>query len=397
MMKKFKIPAIVFGGGMNGLGVVRNLGRNGVTAYCVVDRKDPVMSSGFCRKSYVVAHIQESVSVLRAFLMKIAKNLDDYAVLFSTNDLYSLHLSYLKGEFEGKYHVPLPSYKIVKTLVNKREFYQSISKCSIPHPKTYFPESHKDAKQISKEIRYPVFVKPSMSQTFSLKFHRKGFVATSEKDLMKYYLFAENHKVDVIFQEIIPGLSGRNMFGVEAYLDRNHYAKGLFGYIRLRGWPPVFGSTCLRESISLKELANSYVMVENYLRILGYYGLMEAEWKRDPRDGIFKLLEINARQSMQNSLPARCGVNLVLMAYLDAIGEKVRYVDDYVEDFRWIDFLSNLQSIIKSKVSMTKLLGSLQKVKEWSFFAADDPKPWVASSLDTLEIVARRVLGLAKA
>jgi predicted ATP-grasp superfamily ATP-dependent carboligase len=396
MMKRFKIPAIVLGGGMNGLGVIRNLGRNGVNVYCIVDKNDPVISSGFCTKSHVVSHIQESASVLRAFLMKIAKNFADCPVLFSTNDLYSLHLAYLKDELEDNYYVPLAPHKVVKTLVNKREFYQSISKYSIPHPKTYFPESQQDVKRISKEIEYPVFVKPSMSQIFSLKFRRKGFVATSKEDLTNYYSFVVNHKVDVIFQEIIPGLSGRNMFGVEAYFDKNHYAKGLFSYIRLRGWPPVFGSTCLRESVSMKELAKPYIMVENYLRGLGYSGLMEAEWKKDHKNGVFKLLEINARQSMQNSLPARCGVNLVLMAYLDAIGEKVRSVDNYVEGCRWIDFVGNLQSVMKSKTSMKELLTSLEKVKEWSFFAVDDLEPWIRSSLDTLKIGTQRIFRLAE-
>lgn len=39
-MKKYKIPAIVSGGGMNGLGTVKNLGRYGVPTFCVADTKD---------------------------------------------------------------------------------------------------------------------------------------------------------------------------------------------------------------------------------------------------------------------------------------------------------------------------------------------------------------------
>jgi D-aspartate ligase len=392
-MKRFKIPAIVFGGGMNGLGVVRNLGRNGIDVYCVVDKKDPVINSVFCGKCYVVSHIQESVSVLRAFLAKIERDLTDYAVLFSTNDLYSLHLSYLKDELEGNYYVPLASYDVVKTLVNKKEFYQSISKYSLPHPTTYFPESRQDVKRISKQMEYPVFVKPSISQTFSLKFRKKGFIANSEEELIGYYVLAANHKIDVIFQEVIPGLDARNMFGVEAYFDKNHYPKAAFAYCRLRGWPPVFGSTCLRESISMSRLGNSYVAIENYLRHLGYYGLMEAEWKKDSRDDTFKLLEINARQSMQNSLPARCGVNLILVAYLDAIG-KVGHMGNYLKGVRWIDFLSDIRSVLKSNTSIKDWIISLRNVREWSFFAVDDLEPWIRSSLDTLKTATQRVLRL---
>lgn len=395
-MKKFKVPAIVFGGDINGLAVVRNLGRNGVTVYCIVDRKDPVTYSRFCKKYYIIPHIEESKFTLRKLLAKIEKNLNDYAVLFPTSDLYSLHLSYLKDELEGSYFVPLASYEVVKTLVNKKEFYQSLSKYSVPHPTTFFPESPEDVKRISKEMEYPVFIKPSVSQIFSYKFDKKGFVANSEKDLMRYYLLAAKHNIDVVFQEVIPGLAAKNIFGIEGYFDKNHYPKAFFAYCRLRGWPPVFGNTCLRESISISEITTPHMATENYLHRLGYYGLMEAEWKKDSRDSSFKLLEINARQSMQNSLPARCGINLVLIAYLETIGEKVIYMNNYKKGIRWMDFLSDIQSVVKTDISIKDWMISLKDVEEWSFFAIDDLKPWIMSSLNNMNKITRRVSSIVE-
>ena len=133
-MNKHNVPAIVFGGGVNGLGVVRNLGRNGVDVHCVVDERDAVTHSKFCKKYYVVPHIQESKTVLRKFLFRIEEDLTDYAVLFPTSDLYSLHLSDLKEELEGSYYIPLASADVVRTLVEKEKFYRSLCKYSVPHP-----------------------------------------------------------------------------------------------------------------------------------------------------------------------------------------------------------------------------------------------------------------------
>ena len=45
------------------------------------------------------------------------------------------------------------------------------------------------------------------------------------------------------------------------------------------------------------------------------------EFKRDPRDGRFCLMEVNARHWKWHGLAARCGVNLSLAAYRDAIGD----------------------------------------------------------------------------
>jgi len=390
-MKKFKVPAIVFGGGTNGLGVVRNLGRNGVIVYCVADRKDPVRYSRFCKKYYMIPNIHENKSILRRFLVNIEK-LNDRAVLFPASDLYSLHLSELKEELEGNYYVPLPSHEVVRTLVDKKEFYQSLSECGVPHPITYFPDSPEGVRRMSNEIKYPVFIKPSMSHEFWPKFGRKGFVANSADELMGYYLAALNHRIAVIFQEVIPGLAAKNIYGIEGYFDKNYNLKAFFAYCRLRGWPPIFGNTCLRESISISDVIAPYTTTKSYLRHLKYHGLMEAEWKMDPRDGVFKLLEINARQSMQNSLPTRCGINLILLTYLDAIGEKITYINNYEKGIKWISFFEDLQSVIETHVSMTDWIFSLKAVKEWSFFAMDDFSPWIMSSFETARAMIRRFL-----
>ena len=375
---------------MNGLGVIRNLGRNGVDVYCVVNKKDEAIYSRFCKKYYTIPNIQKSKSILRRFLVN--KKLNNCAVLFPTSDLYSLHLSELKEELEGNYYLPLSSHEIVRTLVDKREFYRSLSECGVPHPITYIPEDTEDVRRISNEIKYPVFIKPSMSQQFSNIFRRKGFVAKSAEELMHYYLLALNHKLEVIFQEVIPGLAAKNIYGIEGYFDKNHDPKAFFAHCRLRGWPPVFGNTCLRESISISDVIVPHTITKNYLQHLKYHGLIEAEWKMDPRNGVFKLLEINARQSMQNSLPARCGINLSLIAYLDSIGKEIEYTEDYETGIKWAFLFDDLRSTIKTSKNMTikEWVSSLHGIKEWAYFSADDPVPWIINPLFNFSSLLRR-------
>ncbi len=380
-MKKFKVPAIVFGGGINGLGVVRNLGKHGVPVYCVVENRECVRYSRFCKKYFVVPNIHQSTSILRRFL-KGNKELEG-GVLFPAGDLYALCLSELKEELDYSYYMPVSSYKVVRTLADKKEFYHSLSRFNVPHPLTYFPESIQDVRRISKEFNYPVFVKPSNSLGFWAKFQSKGFVANSHNELMKYYLLTLKHGIDVIFQEVIPGLAGKNIYGIEGYCDKNSDPKAVFAHCRLRGWPIVFGNTCLRESILIKNINVPYETTIRYLKLLKYHGLMEAEWKRDPRDGVFKLLEINPRQSMQNCLPARCGINLILVAYLDVIGEEIRNFGSYEIGVKWMDFFNDLASTMENKIPLTEWISSLKNVKEFSFFAVDDLLPWIMSSLYT--------------
>ena len=57
-----------------------------------------------------------------------------------------------------------------------------------------------------------------------------------------------------------------------------------------------------------------------FLAALGYRGLSQVEFKRDPRDGRYKLMEINPRLYQWHGLAAACGVDLPRLAYCDLLG-----------------------------------------------------------------------------
>ena len=51
------------------------------------------------------------------------------------------------------------------------------------------------------------------------------------------------------------------------------------------------------------------------LQRIGWQGMASAEYKLDPRDGRYRLMEINGRCFLINGLPTRCGVNYPLLAW----------------------------------------------------------------------------------
>ena len=385
-MQKSMVPAIVFGGGVNSLGVTRNLGRNGVPVYCVVEKPEQVIYSKFCKKFYIVPNIENNIKILSNFLRETKIK---SAVLFPTSDLFCLNISAAKGEIEKTYFMPLSKFDIIRKLVNKKEFYGSLSKNNLPYPKTLFPDSLINANKMKDEFQYPVFIKPYASQEFAMKFNKKGFLANSKKELIKYYKFALKNNIEVMFQEVIPGTSD-NIYGIEGYFDETSTPIGLFAYRRLRGFPPNFGNTCLRESIPLSAFNPQVEKTIEYLQKIKYSGLMEAEWKWDPQDRLFKLLEINARQSMQNTLPSRCGVNLILIAYLNSIGLKSKRVNTYKIGEKWIDFIQDMTSAAISATSPLNWIRSLNNVKEFSYFAIDDYFPWIISLFETAQELSKR-------
>ena len=141
----------------------------------------------------------------------------------------------------------------------------------------------------------------------------------------------------------------------------------------------------------MDEIGTQIAVTTDYLQHLKYSGLMEAEWKRDPRDGSFKLLEINARQSMQSILPSKCGVNLILIAYLDLTGQKIKNVYNYKKGVKWADSLLDLISALETHVSLGDWIRSISHVEVWSYFAADDLVPWMVSNFETVRRIVTKL------
>ncbi len=82
-------------------------------------------------------------------------------------------------------------------------------------------------------------------------------------------------------------------------------------------YPEPFGDGLVVEAVPDPGIADQAVAL---LRALGYWGLCDIEFKRDPRDGRFKLLDANPRVWLWQGLGAACGAPLAGSAYWQACG-----------------------------------------------------------------------------
>ncbi len=71
------------------------------------------------------------------------------------------------------------------------------------------------------------------------------------------------------------------------------------------------------EAVWVQEVVDAGL---RFLAALDYRGLSQVEFKRDPRDGRYKLMEINPRLFQWHGLAAACGVDLPRLAYADLLG-----------------------------------------------------------------------------
>jgi predicted ATP-grasp superfamily ATP-dependent carboligase len=136
-------------------------------------------------------------------------------------------------------------------------------------------------------------------------------------------------------------------------------------------------------SVPLSEGGGAVDAVLTMLRKLRYRGIFSCEMKRDQRDGALKLLEVNARPWWYVEFAAFCGVNVVEMAYLDALGIRIPEVDSYLEGRRLIHPYFDIQacreergSLLRGGLTWTRsLVGADQPIFQW-----DDPRPGVSEA-----------------
>ena len=81
---------------------------------------------------------------------------------------------------------------------------------------------------------------------------------------------------------------------------------------KLRSFPNEIGSPRLVLSKDIPDVAASGAKL---LRALDVHGFANVEFKYDPRDGAFKLMEVNCRHNLSAALAIRCGIDFPHIEY----------------------------------------------------------------------------------
>jgi hypothetical protein len=132
----------------------------------------------------------------------------------------------------------------------------------------------------------------------------------------------------MMLQEYIPGPPTNHYF-IDGFIDRGGVVRAIFARRRLRMSPPDFGNSTMQISVPVSDTGDASATLRTLLADIDYRGIFSAEFKRDPRDGAFNLIEVNARPWWYIEFAARCGVNVGEMAVRDALVEPVETISGY--------------------------------------------------------------------
>jgi D-aspartate ligase len=373
--------AVVCGMNFNGLGVARSLGRRRIPVFGM----DHALNNPGMRSRYCIpvpcpppAQPEEYVAALRR-IGELARDAGGTkAVLFATGDdlvaLIARHSERLSEAFE----LTVPGLSIVQCMLDKAVFARCLSRFGLPSPLTCFPETEGDLKAFCSKARFPCILKPCSSGPFNDRFG-KAVEVGNEPDLMEAFAATKEAGFSVIAQEAIPG-EDTNLHLVTAGYGRDGRLLGAFTFRRVRQYPRRYGNGAMcvgTDEPGLVELCNAFV------KATGYHGIIDAEFKRDARDGTFQFIEINPRTGWQNALATACGVNVPWLVYQEAAGRRPRTVRNSRVGAKWVFLRNDIQAAKEEMrddgLTLWSYVKSFRGVRAFAVFAWDDPRPFAES------------------
>ncbi|HEY4554877.1 MAG TPA: hypothetical protein VIG68_00365 [Lysobacter sp.] len=310
------IPAIAVGRGYTVLGAMRSLAMAGIPTYVACPPGEAVTRSRWYRPTPGATPWNgglgpHGLEVLRQMPF-------EQAVIIPCADDAALWAAGLAGsDLASRFKVSTSSLSTLDILQDKRRCGEFLLQHDIPHPRTFTIDSLADIAQVPFHELDRVFVKPADSQSFSQAFGAKGVWASSRTEFEELWRRLDDGGFKVVAQEYVPGRSSDHYF-VDGFRDRNGTLSGLFARRRLRLFPLDFGNSSYSHSIPLEDVRGAIEPLTRLLAELQYRGIFSAEFKRDSRNGQFKLIEVNTRAWWYVEFAARCGVNVCRMAYEDA-------------------------------------------------------------------------------
>jgi predicted ATP-grasp superfamily ATP-dependent carboligase len=369
-----EVGAVVIGGGCQGLGIARSLGRHGIPVCLIDDEISMARGSRYVRDAFRVPDLRTESGLLDALAAARGRLRLSGWVLYPTREENIASIAANRDVLRREFRVPTPALTSIQHAWDKREVYGLAERLSIPIPRTWFPRSEEDVAAI--EVDDPVVLKPAIKEHFFYTTHAKAWRADTAAELLTAFRRATEimPASEIIVQEMIPG-GGEQQYAYCAFFREGRPVASMTAR-RRRQHPSDFGvASTYVETISLPELAEPSC---RFLTAIDYYGLVELEYKRDPRDGVCKLLDVNARTWGYHSVGAPAGVDFPYLLFRDQIGAPVGEAHAR-PGVGWIrlstDVPNALRDIWAGRLRAGEYLRSLRGVRTEAVFSITDPLP----------------------
>jgi len=366
-------PAVVFGLLHAGLAVTRSLGRAGIPVTGISwSPHEFGLKSRYLQRRHLLA--RDDASVLEAI-----RSEGERVVLFPERDENVEWALDNWAEAQALADMPLPDDPEAVLRLRRKDLLPAVAaEAEVPSPGTVLADGAESIREAN--LRPPVVVKAVEGQEFALAFGHKAVVAEDLDEAMRVAQEAHDRGFQTIIQEIVPD-SHERIYSLLAYVAKDGRPLVTVVGRKVRQGPLRFGTSAVFEVDYEPKVLDQGLRL---LRTAGYTGIAHVEFALDPRDGEYRVLEVNTRLPVWAALAANRHLDLPRIVYDDLSGLEVDPLPTFKGDLTWVylakDVYVSLQMARRRELGPRQFLsGYLRRPKARAVFAKDDPWPAVAS------------------
>jgi D-aspartate ligase len=355
---------------VNGLEAIRSLAATGAPVIAVDHRSGAL---GF--RSRLATHLlspdPQDEEAYVGYLAELAERLfSEPAIVFPTHDAPLAAVARNAARLAA-YQLPGSGWDVLEPLQQKRHQYAVAEAAGVGVPLTFAVDDEEGAHAAAARLPYPAVVKPGDPIPFKRRFGRPVLVCQTPAELIEAWRGAAD--CEPLLQEVIPG-DDATLWTVGSYTDAAGTALGLFCGRKLVQMPRGFGTCRVGEARWRDDVVEQALAL---LTALGFHGIAQTEFRLDPRDGSFKLMEVNPRLWQWHGLARACGVDLPRIAYLDVLGRSQLPLRSGLEHDgrRWVVAAAHLRAARSEGTPLRRALREIGPHAVEGTFDIRDPLP----------------------
>jgi len=387
-------PVVVLNCKLGALGIMRSLGKKGVTVHGVDgDKRSPGFQSRYCGEKIYISLTDSNSDEYLVRLMAFGKSLSKKAVLFWTSDETAVFCTRYAEQLRGYYLFPENSPELIDQIQDKRGMYHLALKHGVPTPRTEFPSNRADVERYLPDAQFPIMLKGIIGNRLLARTGKKMVLVHNPEELMENYELLEDPDYpNLMLQEGIPG-DDDQVWIFNGYFDRKSDCLNPYTGHKIRQFPVHVGCASLGICKWNEEVAQ---ITMNFMKALGYSGILDIGYRYDPRDGKYKVLDINPRIGQAFRIfVAENNSDVARDMYLDLSGQKRERTRPRelrrwaIEDF---DLISSVDYYHEGTLTIGQWWKSFKGLQEGAWWYIRDPRPFFKMAFTLTKRQIKRVL-----
>ena len=329
MENKLDVIPVVIGSSYNAYGVVRSFGDEGIRPILITTaERNFVRYSKYLERHVVMTDVNRDEAAFISELVALGKELaPKKGMFFPTHDEQLTAIAAHKEELQPYFEIPFSDLEVCRQIMDKANFRRVCEEQGIPTIKERLVRTLEEALECLNTLRLPLIAKANIwNMDFIRSFGDKIAIFYDEKayreHVCRYYESMPNG--ELLVQEYIED-SDRDMPTVNCITNRNGEMLCVFVSEKIRQYPPQIGTSTAMRSCDPTDPIYAPVIdyTQRILKAVGFYGLSGTEFKYDPKEDVYKIVETNARSEFPNYLQTFVGQNMAYQIYRYHLGQTV--------------------------------------------------------------------------